>query len=313
MSIVLSTQQLKKVYHGNPPVTAVDGISFELFEGEILGLLGPNGSGKTTTIQMLLGTLSSTSGIIMYFGKDFSLYRSEILQHVAFASTYTNLPWTLTISENLQVFGHLYGLSKKESVKSFDPLLERFGILHKKHHRVSTLSAGQVTRLMLVKAFFMQPKIVLLDEPTASLDPDIANDICSFLLEQREKRGLSILFTSHKMEEVMEICDRTIFLKEGKIIADDTPKKLAKSVSTFRIKLIITDGMKRTIALAEKEGLKHTIEHRLVEIWIEEERIPRFLDSLSKESVSYASIKIEEPSLEDFFLQIAKRAKDEPK
>jgi ABC-2 type transport system ATP-binding protein len=307
MSIVLSAHKLKKTYTRKPPVVAVDEISFHLSKGEILGLLGPNGSGKTTTIQMLLGTLSSTSGSIFYFEKDFSLYRSEILQHVSFASTYTSLPWILTVAENLEVFGCLYGLTRKESAKCFDPLLERFGILYKKYHRVSSLSAGQVTRLMLVKAFFIKPKIVLLDEPTASLDPDIANDICSFLLEQRDKQDLSILFTSHKMEEVMKICDRTIFLKEGKIIADDIPEKLAKSVSSFRLELIITDGLKRTIAIAEKGGYRYNVEHRSIEIMIDETKIPSFLDSLSKASVSYANIKIEEPSLEDFFLQTVKK------
>ena len=307
MPAVLSAHKLKKCYKGKPPVTAVDEISFELRENEILGLLGPNGSGKTTTIQMLLGTLSCSSGSIFYFGKDFSLHRSEVLQNVAFASTYTSLPWILTMAENLEVFGHLYGYNKKKSFAAFDPLLERFGILDKKHHRVSSLSAGQVTRLMLVKAFFIKPKIVLLDEPTASLDPDIANDICSFLMEERDKEGLSILFTSHKMEEVMKICDRTIFLKDGKIIADDTPKKLAKSVSAFCLKLVVIDGFKRTLSLVEKAGFKHRSEHRQIEIWMDEEKIPVFLDSLNKASVSYASIKIEEPSLEDFFLQIAKR------
>ncbi|MBS0656001.1 MAG: ABC transporter ATP-binding protein, partial [Verrucomicrobia bacterium] len=223
MTHVLSIQKLKKVYQGKPPVTAVDGISFELHKGEILGLLGPNGSGKTTTIQMLMGTLSSTSGAIYYFGKDFATHRSEVLQKVSFASTYTSLPWLLTVAQNLEVFGYLYGLTRKESYKKFEPLLERFGILNKMKHRVSTLSAGQVTRLMLVKAFFTSPKVVLLDEPTASLDPDIAHDVCCFLLEQRNKEGTSILFTSHKMTEAMEICDRTIFLKEGKIIAADLP------------------------------------------------------------------------------------------
>jgi ABC-2 type transport system ATP-binding protein len=307
MPAVLSVERLKKNYPGKPPVIAVDEISFQLDEGEILGLLGPNGSGKTTTIQMLLGTLSSSSGSIFYFGKNFAAHRSDILQNVAFASTYTSLPWILTIAENLEVFGHLYGLSRKQSHRAFDPLLERFGILDKKYQRVSTLSAGQVTRLMLVKAFFITPKIVLLDEPTASLDPDIANDICSFLLEQRERQRLSILFTSHKMEEVMEICDRTVFLKEGKIIANDTPQKLAKSVSTFCLKLIISDGFERAKALAEQAGYKHSSEHRLIQIWMDEEQIPPFLDSLSKASVSYASIKIEEPSLEDYFLQIAKK------
>lgn len=305
---ILSAQKLKKIYPGQTlsqtSGPAVDEISFQLQEGEILGLLGPNGSGKTTTIQMLLGTLSKTSGSIEYFGKNFDEMRSEILQKVSFASTYTSLPWLLTVAENLEVFGYLYGFSKKESYKAFDPLLERFGILDKKYARVSGLSAGQVTRLMLVKAFFIQPKIVLLDEPTASLDPDIANDICAFLMEQRDKQGVSILFTSHKMAEVMEICDRTIFLKGGKIIADDTPKNLAKSTSTFKLKLLITDGFEKVLSLVE--NIKHTVDHRLIEIWMDEEKIPPFLHALSQAQVTYANIKIEEPSLEDFFLQTVK-------
>lgn len=308
MPIVLSADKLKKTYLGTPPVTAVDEISFQLEEGEILGLLGPNGSGKTTTIQMLLGTLSSTSGKILYFGKDFATHRSDVLQKVTFASTYTSLPWLLTIAENLEVFGHLYGLSREQSYRAFEPLLERFGILDKKNHRVSTLSAGQVTRLMLVKAFFVDPKIVLLDEPTASLDPDIANDICSFLLEQRDKKALSILFTSHKMQEVMEICDRTIFLKEGKIIANDKPAKLAKSVSTFKVKLLVCSGMDQAIRLASDAGYKYSVDHKSIEVLLDEEQIPSFLDGISRASVSYSNIKIEEPSLEDFFLQIAKKS-----
>lgn len=308
MTNVLSARDLKKTYPGKVPFTAIDGISFDLKEGEILGLLGPNGSGKTTTIQMLLGTLASSSGKIFYFGKDFSIYRSEVLQHVSFASTYTSLPWILTIKENLEVFGCLYGFNRKESAKKFDPLLERFGILDKKHHRVASLSAGQITRLMLVKAFFIEPKIVLLDEPTASLDPDIARDICCFLLEQRDKNRLSILFSSHKMEEVMEICDRAIFLKEGKIIADDLPEKLAKSVSSFRVRLVIVDGLKRTISIATNQGFHYSIEHRTIEILMDEDKVPPFLHALSQAGVAYANIKIEEPSLEDFFLQIAKKA-----
>lgn len=304
---VLSVRKLTKIYEGTPSVTAVDAISFDLKEGEILGLLGPNGSGKTTTIQMLLGTLAKTSGSIFYFGKDFSLNRSDCLQHITFASTYTSLPWLLTIAENLRVFGYLYGLDRAESDQAFDPLLERFGILNKKHHKVSMLSAGQVTRLMLVKAFFIKPKIVLLDEPTASLDPDVAHDVCAFLLEQRKERGLSILFTSHKMDEVMEICDRAIFLREGKIIADDLPSNLAKSVSKFKIKLVIVDGMKRTEQIAKQTGLHYAIDHKSIEITLEESAIPSFLDSLSKASVVFTTIKIEEPSLEDFFLQMARK------
>jgi ABC-2 type transport system ATP-binding protein len=137
---ILSVRELKKRYGKKNSLFSVDGISFDLKEGEILGLLGPNGSGKTTTIQMLLGTLSITSGSIHYFGKDFLKNRSAILQHVSYASTYTSLPFALTVEENLICFGRLYGMSKIQS--KMDPLLERFGLMEKKKAKVSSLSAG---------------------------------------------------------------------------------------------------------------------------------------------------------------------------
>lgn len=306
MSIAIDVRNLTKIYGKKKPFVAVDRISFKLREGEILGLLGPNGSGKTTTIQMLLGTLGVTSGTIHYFGKDFLIHRSEIMSQVSFASTYTSLPYLLTVSENLNCFARFYGI--KESHAKINPLLERFGLEDKKNQLVSSLSAGQITRLMLVKAFFTQPKIVLLDEPTASLDPDISLDVCKFLLEQREKTGLSILFTSHKMEEVAELCDRTIFLKDGRIIADDLPETLAKSVSSYELRLTIIDGMKRTIALAEKQGFAYHSDHRVIQCSLDEQEIAPFLSLLTKEGVSYASIQIREPSLEAYFLKIAERA-----
>lgn len=303
MDLPISVKNLTKSYGKKKPFLAVDSISFDLHPGEILGLLGPNGSGKTTTIQMLLGTLATSSGQIFYFGKDFAKQRSEVLQDVSFASTYTSLPYTLTIAENLRCFGRFYGLSDIDS--KIDPLLERFGILDKKKAPISSLSAGQITRLVLVKAFFTEPKIVLLDEPTASLDPDVSREVCQFLLEQREKKGLSILFTSHKMEEVADLCDRVIFLKNGKIIADDLPENLAKSVSKHRLKLMIGDGMKRAISLAEQSSTPYKVEHRSIELSLDEKEIPRFLQSLMQQGVSYISIQIQEPSLEDYFLQIA--------
>lgn len=308
MTFALTVKNLLKIYPAKDPVTAVDGISFDLKQGEILGLLGPNGSGKTTTIQMLLGTLTPTSGEIIYFGKDFTTHRSETLQHLSFASTYTSLPWILTVKENLDVFGFLYGMNRKESAASYDPLLKRFGIFDKKYTSVASLSAGQITRLMLVKAFFIKPKIVLLDEPTASLDPDISQDICSFLLEYRDKHSVSILFSSHKMDEVMELCDRAIFLKGGKIIANDSPKALAKSLSGYRVRLIIVDGMKRALSIIDSENLQSNVDHKTIEVSLEEHRLPGFLNALGEAKVIYTNIKIEEPSLEDYFLQIAKKS-----
>lgn len=306
MQRVLEVEALRKVYGGKKkPFTAVDGISFALERGEILGLLGPNGSGKTTTIQMLLGTLAPTSGKISYFGKEFSQFRSESLQSISFASTYTSLPSILTIQENLNVIGRLYSLSPKESARRYLPLLERFGLEGKLSRRISSLSAGQTTRLMLVKAFFVEPKIVLLDEPTASLDPEIAHEICSFLLEERERRGLSILFTSHKMSEAVILCDRTIFLKHGKIVANDRPSRLAKSMGTFSVRLTLLEKGEEALQYAKEKGYVCRIEGQVAEISLEEGAVAPLLSALIQRGVVFSTISIQEPSLEDYFLHLA--------
>ncbi len=305
LSVILSVTNLRKVYFGEKNHPAVDNISFTLKKGEILGFLGPNGSGKTTTIQMLLGTLSKTAGSIVYFGKGFDQHRSEILQDISYASTYTSLPWDLTVEENLNVIGRLYGFSPKESKMRYLPLLKRFGILDLKKKLIKSLSSGQVTRVMIVKAFFIEPKIVLLDEPTASLDPFISKEICEFILQEREKKGITILFTSHKMEEVVALCDRVIFLKNGKIIADDLPKNLVRKNFLFCLRLTLESGKEETLAIAKELDVACAVDHRMITIFIEEKKIPVFLNRLGKEGILYLGIQIEEPSLESYFLRVS--------
>ena len=220
--------------------TAVDKISFELRRGEILGLLGPNGAGKTTTIQMLLGTLTPTSGEISYFGQDFFTHRSEILDQVNYASAYSHLPWRMTVEENLQVYARMYGV--KDRRRRIDRLLHEFDVSELRHKTMDGLSAGQKTRVTLCKAFINYPKLILLDEPTASLDPDIAARVRQFLLQQQREYQVSMLFTSHNMTEVTEVCDRVIFLKTGQIIADDTPEKLAGDATLEEFFLAMSRG-----------------------------------------------------------------------
>lgn len=223
---ILKAQSLSKKYGD---FTAVDNISFELKEGEILGFLGPNGAGKTTTIQMLLGVLTPDSGSVHYFGKKFTDHREEILEQVNFSSTYTQLPWWLTVAENLTYLSYLYSIpNRKERLAQ---LINTFKLEKLWRKRMRELSAGQTTRVNLAKAFLNFPKVLLLDEPTASLDPDIANYIREFLLSERKQHKISILLTSHNMAEVEQVCDRVIFINHGKIIADDTPAKLAKSIN----------------------------------------------------------------------------------
>lgn len=308
---ILSVRNLRKVYPGKKPFIAVDGISFDLNEGEILGLLGPNGAGKTTTIQMLMSTLARTSGDILYFGKDFAKHRSEILQNVTFASTYVSLPWNLTLEQNLDVFGRLFSLKPRDFKKKRDLLLERFGIASKRRERIANLSSGQITRLMLVKAFMVTPRIVLLDEPTASLDPDIAKDVTDFILEQQKKEGVSILFTSHNMAEVSEVCDRVLFLKKGKIFADDVPENLAKKVARSRVELIIADGIENAVSIAKQLKMQPRVEHRCVYLELDESQIAHYLSALAEQKVVYSNINIIQPTLEDFFLHAASQ-KDFP-
>jgi ABC-2 type transport system ATP-binding protein len=303
---VLTVSNLRKVYppekKGGAEFVAVNGISFELREGEILGLLGPNGAGKSTTISMLLGVLTPTSGSIKYGDMDLEHNRSEILSKVTFASTYIKMPWRLTVMENLRVYGLLYGLTNDEFEKRCKKFLEFFGVWNQKDKSMGQLSAGQVTRVMLAKAFIPYPQIVLLDEPTASLDPDIAHEVRSFILQQQKEFNTSIVYTSHNMDEVTEVCDRVVFLQHGDVIAVDTPENLASSVSLARMRLQMKDGLKRTERFCNEKGLKAVIDGREIEILIDEQEIASFLEQLADEKIKYSQISIAKPTLEDYFL-----------
>lgn len=204
--------------------TAVNDISFVIKPGEILGLLGPNGAGKTTTIQMLLGLVTPTAGSIHMFGLDLSTHREAILQQVNFSSTYISMPQSLTVEENLWVVARLYGLSKIQ--RRVDEIVKKFEMEEFRHKVTRKLSSGQMTRLTLAKAFLTEPKILFLDEPTASLDPDIAHKIRALLKEERRSSGLSMLYTSHNMGEMEEMSDRIIFLQRGKIVAEGTAQEI---------------------------------------------------------------------------------------
>jgi len=221
MTPVLQVSHLTKCFG---PFTAVNDVSFEIQPGEILGLLGPNGAGKTTTIQMLLGVVSATAGSIHMFGLDLSTSREAILQRVNFSSTYISMPQSLTVVENLWVIARLYGLSDK--ARRVDEMVKKLEMEEFRHKVTRKLSSGQMTRLTLAKALLTEPKILFLDEPTASLDPDIAYKIRALLKEERRSSGLSILYTSHNMREMEEMSDRIIFLQRGKIVAEGTAQEI---------------------------------------------------------------------------------------
>ncbi|MBE9531779.1 MAG: ABC transporter ATP-binding protein [Proteobacteria bacterium] len=218
---------LTKEFNGT---RAVDGISFEIYEGEVLGLLGANGAGKTTTLQMLLGLTTPTDGAVKLFGLDMKDSREEILKRVNFSSSYVSLPFSLTVYENLQVFAMLYEIKNRKS-KILD-MLRVFEIEDLKHKPVRRLSSGQITRVCLAKSLLNDPEVLFLDEPTASLDPDIADKTRRLLKDITKDRGVAILYTSHNMKEMEEICDRVIFMDRGHIAAIGTLAEIKEKYKT---------------------------------------------------------------------------------
>lgn len=205
-------------------LVALDNVDFSAQRGEILGILGPNGAGKTTTIHLLLGLITPTRGRINILGRNLRLNRREILSRVNFSSAYVSLPSNLSVRENLHVFARLYGI--KNTAPKIKYLLEVFEIPETAGRLTGSLSAGQLTRLNLCKAFLNEPEILFLDEPTASLDPDIASKVRDRLHALQKERQVTMIYTSHNMREVELMCNRLIFLAKGKIVMTGTPDKI---------------------------------------------------------------------------------------
>ena len=220
---LIKVKNLKKSFGS---VVAVDGLSFSVEKGSITGLLGPNGAGKTTTIQMLLDLVTPTSGEIEVFSKDLHKDREFVLSRMNFSSPYVSLPSNLKAWENLATFARLYGV--KDVKGKINELADFFQIRDLLPRMTSTLSTGQLTRLNLTKSLLNDPELLLLDEPTSSLDPDIADRTIKLLKKIQKEKGVTILYTSHNMAEVEEICDRIIFIQKGKIKDEGTPEELVK-------------------------------------------------------------------------------------
>jgi ABC-2 type transport system ATP-binding protein len=215
---ILQAENLVKIFGD---FTALDGLSFTVGQGESLGLLGVNGAGKTTAMNLLLGLTTATSGSVRVFGLEFWKHRIEILRQVNFSSAYTSLPSNLLVWQNLTVFAKLYGIPRPK--QRIEALLELLDITHLRKSVTGRLSAGESTRVNLAKALLNEPRLLLLDEPTASLDPDIADRVRKLLRKLQKDTGLSILYTSHNMRDIEEVCDRLIFLHGGKVLAEGTP------------------------------------------------------------------------------------------
>ena len=221
MKNLVEVKNIKKNYGKNE---AVKGISFSIKEDEILGLLGPNGSGKTTTIGMLLGLLKPTSGEIFINGQKLEGNRIEILEQINFISPYIELPKKLTVKQNLIVYGKLYKIKKIDA--RIEYLSEKLRMNDLLNSVTGELSSGQKNRVSLAKALINEPKVLLLDEPTASLDPEVGDFVRSFLEDYKKEKKISILLASHNMNEVTRLCKSILMMKDGIIIDKGNPEEL---------------------------------------------------------------------------------------
>ncbi len=218
---ILKVKNLTKRF-GN--FLAVDNVSFSVNQKEIVGLLGPNGAGKTTIINMILGVLEPTTGVIEIQNKQLNKNRTLVVEKMNFAATYSHMPGNLTVWQNLYVFGLLYGI--KNLRHKINSLLHEFELEKFKNKKTGLLSSGELARLNLAKVFLNDPILILLDEPTASLDPTVAKEIRSKISLVVKEKNIAVLWTSHNMTEIEQVCDRVLFLSHGKIIISGEPKQL---------------------------------------------------------------------------------------
>jgi ABC-2 type transport system ATP-binding protein len=245
----IAVEGLTKVYKG---LTAVDRIAFSIGQGSITGILGGNGAGKTTTIGMILGLILPTSGTIHVLGHDMAIDRHKALHRMNFESPYVALPGRLTVRQNLRIFGLLYGVPHVE--ERIVELAKELNLNEFLDREAGQLSAGQKTRVALAKALINWPEVLLLDEPTASLDPDTGDWIRSRLQTYSQTRGATILLASHNMLEVERLCDDVIMMKEGRIVDRAGPQALINKYGRTTLEDVFLDvarGRGRAGLLAE--------------------------------------------------------------
>jgi ABC-2 type transport system ATP-binding protein len=244
---VLAVDGLRKTYG---ETVAVDDVSFAVRAGEIVALLGPNGAGKTTTINIVLGVLAPTAGTIVVQEIDLARQRSRALARTNFAAVYAPLPGNLTVRQNLRVFGMIYGV--RDLGRRIDALIEEFDLVRFRDTKCGLLSSGEQTRVALAKAMLNAPQLLLLDEPTASLDPSTALDVRGRIRAFVERSGAGVLWTSHNMYEVEEVCDRVLFLSRGRLLLEGDPRTLPEQHGMQSLEELFIAVAREPLSLAER-------------------------------------------------------------
>jgi len=316
MANIVSARNLRKAYPSETwwrsfgkkkkDEEAVRGVSFDIKKGEIFGLLGPNGAGKTTTINMLTGVITPSSGTVQLFGKPLVGNEESAKQRMNLAAGHTRLNSKLTIYENLKVYSEIYGVENGD--ERIAALARKFGITDIMDRAFISTSSGQKTRTMLIKGLLNSPELLLLDEPTIGMDPDVAELTRATLLEEHERTGMTILLTSHYMSEVEELCDRVALMLNGKIFKIATPEQLRRLIQVKRVEFWFLRGQDESEALFRRKKMpivESNPSRTVIEVpssFTFDQILPEF----SKLGVRVRTIHTHEPDLEDVFIKMSR-------
>ncbi|MBR9692482.1 ABC transporter ATP-binding protein [Candidatus Woesearchaeota archaeon] len=291
-------------------ITAVDDVSFYVTKGEIFGFLGANGAGKSTTINILAGLLTQDKGTVKLCGKDPYKDWEYVKNRMNVSTAYFPLSDVLTVRQNLRVYAKIYGVKDVEA--KINQLLEDFELTALGDKRVNRLSSGERTRTALCKGFINDPQLLLLDECTVGLDPDIAEKTRRLIKEYQKRTNCTILFTSHYMHEVEELCDRVAFMEEGKIVTIATVDELKKRVTKHKVELTLAENGDDLKDLLKEEGLTVLAgrDNTLIfEVDVASDDVNTIVQQLVKQGLNLKDIHIKKPTLDDIFIHFARRKK----
>ena len=289
-------------------ITAVDNISFNVKKGEIFGLLGPNGAGKSTTINMLTGLLQKDSGAIRILGFEPEKNWEYVKNNSNVATAYSWLSDVLTIKQNLRVYAKLYGVKNCE--QKIDELLGQFELKNVADRKIIRLSSGENTRVVLCKGLINNPKVLFLDECTVGLDPDIADKTRDIIKDYQKNNGCSILFTSHYMHEVEELCDRIAFMSNGKIISIDTSPNLKKLIKKHTVEIAVKKNAKLLRELLKAEGVDIIFEKDssiVFEVTTENDKMYKVISKIFNKGFMLSNLHVKGPTLDEIFIKIARQ------
>ncbi len=301
---LLEIRDLRKRYG---TVEALRGLSLSVERGEFFGLLGPNGAGKSTTINILLGLILADSGSIRVFDQDFATQQVAIRRRMNVAAAFTSLNGVLTVRENLKVYGHIYGVKNLNA--RIDALLERFEITELAQRKLQYLSSGQHTRVTLCKGLINEPELLLLDECTLGLDPDIAEKTRRALTEFQQEKQTTVLFTSHNMYEVEELCGRIAFLSKGAILRIDTAARIKSLIPQQILEVRFQPGTDLS-AVGQLDGAPHAEPRGDATLRFvldnPESQLDPLLRRLTQAGGRIVDVQITRPTLEEVFIKVAR-------